>query len=221
MDVDKLLVDKRHVSTGFHFSAGQAWRRKGAAALEHSALVYSALEFRCAIERFVIELLVLIAPWVAQTPEKLRDFGSVVAMAHQDAGNKHQLWRIFTFNEAYARMVMGIPVTVAVPDIGVLHSWWQKLSDYCHRQLDLENTWDSPQWVAEGYARLEEIERILYASTVEQRSGWLKVETMPIEMREERERFLAGSYSKSSLERRLRLIIPVVQARLTRTRAGA
>ena len=221
MDVENLLANKRHVSTGFHFLAGQAWRRRGAPAFEHSALVYSALEFRCAIERFVIELVVLISPEVAKTPEKLRDFGSVVAIVHQDAGNKRQLWRILTFNESYARLVMGVPLAVAVPDIGVLHSWWQKLSEYCHRQLDLETTWESPQWVAEGYARLEELEVILYASTVEQRSGWLKVETMPIEMQEERERFLAGSYSKNSLEHRLRLIMPVVEARLERMRRGA
>jgi hypothetical protein len=220
MDINELLRNPRHVSSGFHIEAGQAWRRAGEPSLQHAALVYAALEFRCAIERLVLELYIVIAPEAAAAPDKLRDFGSLVALVHQDAGNKRRLWRVLTFNEVYARVVIGLPFQMAVPDIGSLHRLWSRLSEYCHRQLVLAQTWDAEAWVRAGYAELHRAETTLWSLVVQQRRGWLDPETMPVEMQQERERFLASSEDAETLERRLRLIKPVVQARLDRERAS-
>src|SRR5690349_17420985 len=121
MDVTELLPQPRDVTTAFHFVAGQAWRRLGEPSVQHSALVYGSLELRCAIERLVLELYALIALEIESSPEKVRDFGALVALVHQDAGNKRRLWRTLTFNDVYARVVMELPFRIAVPDVGGLH----------------------------------------------------------------------------------------------------
>jgi hypothetical protein len=220
MDVPELLREPRHVSAGYHLLAGQAWRRQGESLKQHAPVVYAALEYRCAIERAVLELYLLVAPGAADAPDKLRDFGSLVAQVHQNAGNKRKLWRVLSFNETYARAVMSLPLTMAVPDIGSLHNTWQRLSDYCHRQLDPKETWNSGTWVTAAYSFLAAAEEDLWELIMVQRRGWLHVDTMPPEMRAERSRFVEGSDDVATLERRLRLIMPVVQARLALERGG-
>jgi hypothetical protein len=220
MDVEALLRSSRHVTTGFHFLAGQAWRRAGEPSLQHSALVYAALEYRCALERLVLELYLLIAPDAASAPEKIRDFGALVSLVHKDAGNKRLLWRTLAFNEVYARVVMGLPFQMAVPDVGRLHRLWSGLSEYCHRQLSPNETWDNPEWVRAGYKEIAAVEEVLWGLVITQQRGWLRPQTMPVEMQEERARFLQSRDDLQVLERRLGIIKPVVQARLDRERAA-
>ena len=55
MEPGNYLRGAREVSSAFHVSAAQASAKEGLPKLSHSHLVYSALEYRCAIERIVLE----------------------------------------------------------------------------------------------------------------------------------------------------------------------
>jgi hypothetical protein len=221
VELNDVLTGSRHVSTGFHLEAGRAWRRMGAPTLAHSPLIYGALEFRCAIERFVLELHILVAPKPLDPNQIPRDFADLVALVHTNTGRKRLLWRTLTFNAVYARTVMGLPFDMAIPDVGVLHRWWQDLSEYCHRQVSPEQTWGYPDWIRKGYELLETVEGRLSEMTDSQQRGWLRPETMPDEFQEERARFLASDDGPDTLERRLALMKPVVAARLAIARKDA
>ena len=60
MHFDELLKNPRYTSSGYHISAARVWLSKGIANKDHTPLVYSLFEFRCAIERVVIKLYILM-----------------------------------------------------------------------------------------------------------------------------------------------------------------
>ena len=220
MEVSEVLDERREVICFYHLEAGRAWRLAGQPIASHSHLVYAAFEFRCAIERYVIELYLMMDPTAASAPDKFRDFGSLIALVHQDAGNKTKLWRILTFNAVYARDVMGLPFEIAEPKLGKFHEMWSRLSDYCHRQLSVDLTWNSSEWVGTGYAIVLEAEDLLWGVLRTERSGWIQPSSMPIEMQDERLHFISSDDSADALARRLALVKPVVRARLDLQRGG-
>jgi hypothetical protein len=59
-DLDKILHHKRDLTSGYHLMVGRGWRIIGEEKNLQSPLAYSSFEFRCSIERILIEFFVLI-----------------------------------------------------------------------------------------------------------------------------------------------------------------
>lgn len=181
------------------------------------------MEFRCAIERIVLELYAVIAnpPLELKDAHRLRSFTSIISELARDVGTKRVLRRVFQFNAVYCRDVIGLPFKLAVPDTGKLHRLWQDLSDYCHKQVDASMTWGSDEWMDKSYRLLQDTEVLLVQLIEDERRGWVHPGSLPPEMREEREHFLTNDVSIDTLARRLKLIKPVVEDRLRRSRREA
>ena len=60
MAIEDYINNKREVTLEYHLLAAREWRRYGEQDQLHTPLIYSAFEYRCAIERFVFEIFVLM-----------------------------------------------------------------------------------------------------------------------------------------------------------------
>ena len=118
MELSEILDSPRDVVAHYHLEAGRAWRLQGAPKRQNSHLVYAALEFRCAIERYVLQMYLMMDPEAEHAPERFRDFTSLVKIVHAEAGDRRKLWRVLTFNAVYGRVVFGLPFNIAEPRVG-------------------------------------------------------------------------------------------------------
>ncbi len=217
-DLDRIVNGKRQTSAGYHFLAGRGWRLLGEPRKLHSPLAYSAFEFRSSVERSVFELFHLVRK-NNFSPEDLRAaerFSSLRTALLKAEGGKRLFQRKLEFNRLYAQ-ACGLPQRYwpSVPDIGILEMYWSKLSDYCHRQLRPNITWDSMggNWITQGYQLLNEVESYLWMITVSHQIGWFQPDTLPPEMLQTRNDYLDGVIDADAVTMRVRLMEPVVRER--------
>ena len=154
MEIKELLYNNRQTSGDFHATAGRSWRIHGESKLLHSPLIYSALEFRLAVERYIFEIYYFmvndgIINDDSRSKSELLDIKkitSVLTLIYENSGNKLKLYRAFTFNRTFSKIMTPIHTKLSIPDIGIFHKYWSKLSEYCHRQINPTDTWDSKDW---------------------------------------------------------------------------
>ena len=187
----------------------------------HSPLAYSAFEFRCSIERSLFELFILTQNRKAfQSQLKaVQRFRGLRDMILQTEGPKKVLYRKLLFNRLYAKGI-GLPAKFwpSVPDIGVMERYWKQLSEYCHRQLQRETTWDAlgDAWLNAGYDLLNEVEKYLWDITVTHQIGWFQINTLPSEMVKARKDFIEGVINENALAKRIEILKPTIQMRAKR-----
>jgi hypothetical protein len=218
MKLEELLENQRLVSGDYHATAGRTWRKFGENKLLHTPLVYSAFEFRLAIERYVFELYILMKKDDLLNGEVPNDalkqidrFSNLVRLLHENAGNRFRLYRALLFNRIVAGLFFRMPRPLSIPDIGKFNAYWQRLSDYCHRQLKPAETWGSEKWIKKGYRLVSDVENYLYEISVRENFGWLEKTSLMKELSDERERFLNDkSVTEQSLKVRLEIMGPTL-----------
>lgn len=142
--------------------------------------------------------------------KKTESFSSVLSLICEDQGSKLKLYRVLTFNRAWAQAFTPLRKTLSIPDVGKLRKYWQRLSDYCHRQLESSETWESPEWVCKGYGLLNEVETYIWELCVTNERGWVTVSSLPQELLDERQQYIMGELTESQLKKRLQIIKPVL-----------
>lgn len=222
MELTEILKEPRETSGDYHVAAGMAWRRYGEKDLLHSPLVYSAFEFRLGIERYALEIYYLIlkdglisgAGFTNEELKKIDRFSSLIKLLHENAGNKSKLFRAFVFNSVFTGVFSPLRKRLSIPDIGRFHDYWQRLSVYCHRQLQLKITWKSGDWIKKGYELLNEVESYLWEISVKEAYGWVSKSTLTSDLQDERERFINDpNITESQLKIRMQLIKPALDFR--------
>lgn len=217
-DLNDIVSRKRSTSTDYHLLIARGWRRLGEPSLQHSPLAYSAFELRSAIERTLFEFL-----WLTQG-QKLtdKDFNiankltNLVKEILKRQGGPDALQRKLRFARAFAEGIsMPQADWPAVLDIKKLEKMWSALSEYCHRQLEPEKTWEAmgDNWVRRGYALVKEVESYLWNCLVDSKLGWLQPDSLPPEMVTARDQYLLGELDDRSLKTRMKLMEPVLEMR--------
>lgn len=220
MCMPKYITKNRETDANCHIEIAYEWQKAGRRKLLHSPLVYAAFEYRCAIERLIFELYDLMKEMRLSDEEadKLKKLRSLVSMVHGLAGgDKQKLKAALRFNAVYVSEMIspssGLRMEVSEPDVGKLHGLWSNLSEYCHRQLMPAKTWESQEWVAQGYELLEQVREYIWSITVTKNFGIMAVSTMPQEAQELREKFIEGRIGEPSLKTSLRIMKPIIEAR--------
>lgn len=101
MNLDEVINGKRWVSADYHVVSARAWKQQGQSEYSPSPLIYAAFEYRCAIERIVLELYAVMCEEFsgAEDVSKIGSFSSLIKMVHDLAGcNKKLLYRVLKFN---------------------------------------------------------------------------------------------------------------------------
>ena len=178
-----------------------------------TALVYAALEGRNAIERLVFEMSML-ATGGKFTPEQLRTAqrkdGVFELLA--EALNKYR--RHIEFRNLCME-VLGTPLRFPVPDIRRCKRLRADLNPYCHCQLEPQVTVrnKTSDWFVSGTTAVKEtcdfLDPLLSAP-----QGVLQLQTMPVEIREIFEAYVAGNIDAGSTRTRLDIMRPVLDERL-------
>lgn len=210
---NELLIGRRGVTSDWYFDHAEALL---AFALQHdsaTAFVYAALEARNALERFVLEMA-LLATGNPLSEEQLRIAqrrDGAFPLLDQAVNNyrRHLEFTNLTLE------VGGDPFRVAVPNIGQFRRLRTELSDYCHFQVDPALTVNHPErrWFIEGAARVKAALDLLRSLRSEV-NGLILPESMPPEVREVFQAFLADEIDTPTAETRLRLTHPVLEERL-------
>ena len=216
MRIDKTINGQRKVCADYHLMAAFSWKEYGKNKLLHSPLVYAAFEYRCAIERVIMELYLIMQHEMTDIEDlsKYERISDLIKKVHElGGGTKRMLYRVLKFNSIVSEFVMIQGKTLSVPDLGKLHKLWQKLSRYCHRQAKPMDSWDSKDWVAKGYKLLDEVHSYLHVILKEHLFGAMPEKGMPVEVIEAKSDFVKEKINEEGLRTRLMLMEPVLEAR--------
>jgi hypothetical protein len=218
-DLHKIIHNDRDLTSGYHLMVGRGWRIIGEQNKLHSPLTYAAFEYRCSIERIMIELFVLVRnkKITAKDFRAMNSISGVRKAIYSECGGKKEFQRRQTFNRIYSQG--NFPTSalwIAEVDIELLEKQWSKLSEYCHRQLKPYETWKSMgnQWLKNGYKLLNEVENYLWSIMVDSHVGWVQAATMQPEMLDAMNQFVSGSISQSTLESRMSIMGPIIKKRV-------
>jgi hypothetical protein len=222
-DLNRIVHEARATSSGYHFVVARGWRLIGEKDKLHSPLAYSAFEFRCAIERCLVEFLVLIKD---RKPSKadLRSMNSISALKKailRSAGGKREFERTQIFNRLFSQAGLPPQFWIAIVDLDRLEKYWASLSEYCHRQLRPDATWESMgnEWLIDGYKLLNTVEAYLWEIMITSHFGWVHPSDIQPEMRAAMNEFVQGRISQKQLETRLNLMAPIIAERVRRLRS--
>lgn len=214
--LEDFMKEKRSTSCGYHARLGRKWRMFGEPEKLHAPLAYAAFEFRIAMESCLLGLLFIVQNRPLTETEKKYDFGQLKKALYktQSKGKdgKEKLQRSLEFNSLYAKL-LPYPYTkrIAIVDIEKINKFWNKLSSYCHHQLDPKDTWGDITWITKGYDLLNEVENYVWQVMVNSQVGWANPQSLPKEIIEVAKDFVERKIDKQSLEIRLRLILPVLE----------
>lgn len=217
----QVINNPREVALGYHISAGHAWLLYGRAALLDSPLVYAALEYRCAIERLVLEYWGCISDFAPDPDDverldahklhlKLLEYVSEKQDPKRERMRK--LKRIMRFNKVMGEET-GADKPVSEPDFDELMRYWADLSRYCHSFKSPDSSWNSRHFVVESYRKLGEVHDHLVNLCVKQYLGGAPVEKMPPEMRALRQRFIDELIDEDTVRVSMTLMDPVLYQR--------
>jgi hypothetical protein len=215
-----LLEEPREVTFDWHIVQVMKWLEWDDGRHLDSTLVYASLDLRTAIERYILELLVLLKGGsVSKTEEKrCRSIDGVFALMRETDTHYRKTAQ---FTEIVARISPGMP-EVRVVDTGYLHSKWKLLSEYCHKQLWPQESFASPQreFQEAGFRLIDEVLGRFHEWRWESVAGIIDVGSLSGETKEIYEKFVKGELTADQVERMLRLMQPVLEQRARLTERG-
>ncbi|MCH8013308.1 MAG: hypothetical protein IH823_00705 [Candidatus Dadabacteria bacterium] len=212
IDLSEFLNKNRPGDANSHMEIGYYWHELGKSNELHLPLGYAASEYRCAIERILLELFSLMAGLrlSPQDIESLRSIHDIIsAMKDFVKGNSETVERFIRFNTIYVTYQSGI--RLSEPDVQKLLKFWKSLSVYCHAQKMPEDTWNSTQWIKDGYSCLEAV--LEYLKAITKYRGFIQISSLPPEAIELLNFFVANKVDEEALKTRLKLMKPIIEAR--------
>ena len=208
------LERRREVSSTWHLGQAREWLKFDAGRELDCTLVYAAFEFRCAIERYLFELLA-VAKGGKLSEDELKECksrGGVKKLFKKlvpDYGKNVEFTNILgpLSNPSFRIIKVDAPL---------LLRRWADLSVYCHRLLKPDDSWkaNNRTFVAAGFELLRDIDFLFQSWKGKGFVGVTPKESLEPEAREIYEKFVAGELDASQTETRLRLAMPVFQRRM-------
>jgi hypothetical protein len=212
-NMESLLQRERQVTSEWHLGQAKALLDYAQENCSASALVYSSLEARIALERFVFEMSVL-AGGGAFTPDELRlasQKGGIFELLSRKIANYR---RHLEFCNLISE-VNHLPIRIPIPDVRHFKRLITELSDYCHFQKDPAETVDDPQrkWLLKGIATVQDTTEMLTELLQNQR-GAIPRDTMPAEVRDLLDRYMADQCDLRTARIQIEIMSPVLEARM-------
>ncbi len=209
--VDPLFLN-RNVTTEWHLEQAKRLHRMALEEASSTALVYAALEARNAIERLVFEMSVL-ATGGQFTDEQLRMTRRQHGMYQLLVSAMEDYRKHIEFQNLLLRASRDT-LQFPIPDIRRCKRLTTELSDYCHCQLDGSETVEnsSGHWFIKGISLVEDACDFL-EELIRGPLGSVHVASMPPEVKQAYDSFLAGGSDESSILTRLQLMLPVLEQR--------
>jgi len=211
--VESLLQKQRQVTSEWHVEQAKALLDYAQKNCSATALVYSSLEARIGVERFVFEMSVL-ACGGAFTADELRQASKkdgAFGLLDRKIGDYR---RYLEFCNLISE-VNHLSIRVPIPDVRRFRRLITDLSDYCHFQRDPAETVDDPHqtWLVKGIAVVQGAIELLTELLQNQR-GSIPRDTMPPEVRDLLDHYMAGQCDLQTARIQLEIMSPVLEARM-------
>jgi len=216
LNIVTLIQSDRETASHYHFAVGRMWRLIGIQNNLHVPLSYAAFEFRLSIERYLFEYFYLIRHRRGFSKSEERECSSIARLIkaiYQHEGGKARFLKRLRFNliciQSEAKFVNnerdfpnGLPIEIS---LDYLHKLWIKLSEFCHRQLEPNETWKSKgeRWVKNGYDILIEAEEHLTLLFRTNSHCWLSIDGMKEQYKTLNDEFCASSITEEEMKSRL------------------
>jgi hypothetical protein len=208
------LEEKREVTYYWHIVQVRKWLKYDNGRKLDNALVYASLELRCAIERYLFELLVLLKKGNF-TAEEVRRCKSKDGILDVIRDTEPYYVKRATFTNLIASVDPKLPKVVII-DIKYLIRMWHTLSLYCHKQLKPKESFDSPnhQFQKKGFELINDVVITFMEWERIGAFGIIDKESLPPETRGVYEKYINDQIDEGQAKRMLNLMTPVLIARL-------
>ena len=213
MDIS-LLEERRQVTFDWHIAQVIKWLKFDNGRMLDSVLVYASVEARCAIERYLFELLILLEHPANLTQEQERKCRSKEGMLKVMKDIEPQYMKRAIFTNLISSVASVWPKVVII-DFKFLNRMWHSLSEYCHKQLRPEESFDSENRVFQkkGFAEIRDlVDRFMkweYAAAF----GIVDKSSIPPEVWDVYEKYAKDEIDEREAKTMLDLMEPVLRTR--------
>jgi hypothetical protein len=214
MTDNSFLEEKRQVSFDWHITQVLKWLKYDNGRKLDSVLVYASLELRCAIERYIFELLLLLKN-NKLIPEEEKRCQSKEGILELMKETEPYYVKRAKFTNLIASVTPGMPKVVII-DIKYLIRKWSTLSDYCHKQLRPEESFNSlnREFQEKGFRAINEVVSKFKEWERKGACGIINKQSMPPEVISVYEKYINSEIDEDQAERMLKLMEPVLRERM-------
>jgi len=208
------LMEPREVTCGWHLRQAYRWLRYDRGRELDNVLVYASFELRAAIERSLLECLLLITGGKLSEKElsACRKPGGVCGLIgkYEPAYRKR-----VQFSQIVISLDPKLPNVVFL-DLRLLRKRWSELSEFCHKQNEPSQTFSSPDrsFQKRGFKLIRETLNELTDENWESNRGLINPDGMEPEVREIYEKFADDRLDADQVRRMLTIMEPALKQRL-------
>ena len=203
----RFLERQRGVTFEWHYDQVKRWLDFDGGRHLDSVLVYASFELRCAIERYLLELLVLLSDegfspeLVKGTKRITRNFKKLLARIEPYYGKRVE------FTNIVSSLTPGLP-KVHQADLSYLMNRWNDLSAYCHKLYEPDESWRSPnsKYQKKGFQLIEDIIDVVDGWFRVGERGILSKESMPPDTADVYSMFIESKIDSGQVRRMLDLL---------------
>jgi hypothetical protein len=208
------IEQPRQVTFDWHIAQVLKWLKYDNGRHFDSVLIYASLELRSAIERYIFELLVLLKKGIL-SPDEQERCRSIKGVFDLMRETDQYYRQTVEFTKLIASVTPGLP-ELTIVDTAYLRRKWQDLSNYCHKQLDPSESFESPEreFQNQGFELINEILAKFNDWKFESVCGIILPDSMPSETKDVYDKFVAGEINGNQARRMLDVMLPILNARL-------
>ncbi len=207
------LTQKRKVTAQWHLQQVIKWLEFDDKRHLDNVLVYASFELRCAIERILIENILIMKDGKLNEAEEKKCESKNGMMELMKIAEPNYRKRA-DFTNIILSKYPGKP-KVIILDVKYLIRNWHKLSTYCHKQLKPEESFESAgrDFQKKGFTLIESIIETLKKWSADRPLGLIQPTSMPQEVREVFDLYVQGKISENQAKIRLKLMDSVLEIR--------
>lgn len=208
-----LIEESRNVTFDWHIARVVRWLKLDNGRFLDSILVYASLDLRIAIERYLLEFLLLLNDlhFSAEDREKCRSINGLFALM-KDTDPEYRLTAEFT--KIIASVTPEIP-EITIIETGYLRRKWEELSEYCHKQLEPNESFSSTdkKFQQKGFRLIQEIVDKFREWNRQSVFGLALPQHMDPDTKNIYDKFVKKEIDADQAQRMLKIIDPVLRAR--------
>ncbi|MBL7086631.1 MAG: hypothetical protein ISS28_06000 [Candidatus Cloacimonetes bacterium] len=154
------MVLKYDITSGGHFQRGLANLELFQKANIAPLLFYTALEFRCCIERLLIEYLGLM--YIEDIPKRIEKIYRVKELKNEILSIEPRFIKKLEFINIYFE-ALNLPYRTSILDLDLLNEFYGKVGQYVHSNKYPEKTSENSEWWSSFLELLDQIQKHLYS----------------------------------------------------------
>ncbi len=158
--MESVMVLKYDITSGGHFQRGLANLELFQKANIAPLLFYTALEFRCCIERLLIEYLGLM--YIEDIPKRIEKIYRVKELKNEILSIEPRFIKKLEFINIYFE-ALNLPYRTSILDLDLLNEFYGKVGQYVHSNKYPEKTSENSEWWSSFLELLDQIQKHLYS----------------------------------------------------------